>query len=457
MWAKCIVYITFLLLGLGSNLPWNVFITATAYFGYRLKNTTYEANFLSWFSVIFNLTSLATLVLRTAILRQQKERKATEAVFLGLCVITGIIALHCFLTTQPQVHGKEFFYATNISIMIISISTVYLNDGILRILANFPPLYTQGMVVGQALAGIGVSIFNFVILYANLKNQNVIGKESRVQNENADALVYFTLVLFTLIFCTLAFVSLTRMDLFHMYYGNSSEKAKLKEEESTQSAILEHTDAQKSLLDKNEPDPEKTEFIERQLVAYKLRYHLVTSVVIFLITLAVFPGITSSIRSVHDDPGRFLTAYFVPLSFILFNFGDFCGRIVAPWTKIGRAKHLMYTSFGRLVFLPLFMGCNIQDAQAHKLTHVIFPSDTVVILFIFFLAFTNGWLCTLALMDYPEQLNTDKEKEVGGTLMYFFLSSGLCGGSLLSFILQALLVSSGNHHKFGRLGYSVNE
>lgn len=339
--------------------------------------------------------------------------------------------------------------------MIISISTVYLNDGILRILANFPPLYTQGMVVGQALAGIGVSIFNFVILYVNSKKKALMENDSRVQNENTDALVYFTLVLLMLIFCIVAFVLLTKMDLFHRYYGNSSEKAKLKQEESRQAAILEQTDAHESLLEKNEPENEKTEFIERQLVAYKLRYHLVTSVVIFLITLAIFPGITSSIRSVHSDSKRFFPTYFVPLGFILYNFGDFCGRIVAPWMVIHPAKYLMYISFGRLIFLPLFMGCNIQDAQAHKLTHVIFPSDFVVILFIFFLAFTNGWLCTLALMDYPEQLNTEKEKEVGGTLMYFFLSSGLCGGSLLSFILQALLQSNGNHQKFTSLGYSV--
>ena len=58
-------YYIFFLLGIGSLLPWNAFITASEYYRNRFCGTDYVLNFEAWFSVAYSLSSEISLIVRS--------------------------------------------------------------------------------------------------------------------------------------------------------------------------------------------------------------------------------------------------------------------------------------------------------------------------------------------------------------------------------------------------------
>lgn len=440
----------FFLLGVGSSLPWNVFITAQDYFEKRLADTVYAESFLNWFSMAFNISTLLSMLVRTVVIGDRMPG-AIATVFCALFVIMSIMFMHCLLTRMPEFEGDEFFRLTMVSILFVSCASTMMQDGLLRIVAKFPPRCTQGLVAGQAMAGLAVSISNFAILYANADEQ-ADGRLHflRVLAGNADlcAFLYFVLVFLTLIGCVVMFVLLTRMEMFRYYQnadpvpisGSEAEEAKHFNTMDTwdtesRETLLSSADE----LEHGHGDHERKQHVDLVDLAYRLRFYAATPFFVFIITLAVFPGITSAIKSVTPARGRFYRELFTPSSLILFNLGDFVSRLCASWWTTTSDWRVMSASLARIAFVPLLMVCNLQNEHHQVITYVLFHSDLFPLVLVVGFAFTNGLLCTLALMHYPRLLRSREEKELGGTVMFFILSVGLTVGSLMSFVLRAML------------------
>lgn len=98
------VYAIFFLVGIGSSLPWNVFITAQQYFQERLEDTDYEESFLNWFSMAFNISMLLSMVIRTMCFADRMPSAVTTVLF-SLVTTTCVIFGHCWLTRMPEYHG----------------------------------------------------------------------------------------------------------------------------------------------------------------------------------------------------------------------------------------------------------------------------------------------------------------------------------------------------------------
>ncbi|XP_068178645.1 equilibrative nucleoside transporter 2-like isoform X2 [Antennarius striatus] len=90
--------------------------------------------------------------------------------------------------------------------------------------------------------------------------------------------------------------------------------------------------------------------------------------------------------------------------------------------------------FSRLAFVPLLMLCNVKNT---RLT-VLFRHDLAFIAIMALFSFSNGYLATLC-MAYAPQLVTFKDRETAGSLMTFFLVSGLALGASFSFLLGKLV------------------
>jgi equilibrative nucleoside transporter 1/2/3 len=103
--AISLIYAVFVLQGIGSMLSWNVFITADDYFREKFINTPFEETFLSWFGIIFNITALTTMLVRTFICSSDSI-SPSRSVWFSLIVITLVISVHIFFTKMPQFHGK---------------------------------------------------------------------------------------------------------------------------------------------------------------------------------------------------------------------------------------------------------------------------------------------------------------------------------------------------------------
>ncbi|KAG7398327.1 hypothetical protein PHYBOEH_011322 [Phytophthora boehmeriae] len=434
-----VVFSIFFFLGVGSSLPWNVFITAQAYFQHRLAGTTYEDSFLNWFSMAFNVSTLMTMLIRTAVIAERMAG-AVRTVFFSLIVIMGIIFVHCMWTRMPEFHGYSFFHTTMTTILLVACASTLMQEGLLRIVATFPPQYTQAVVSGQSFAGLAVSLSNFIITWMG----DTSGSLLRTMKTNADlcAFLYFVLVFITLVLCLLAFAILTRMALFKHYqnveHPGHRQKEYLDDAVSDAETVdtVDNSPRQRLLSVENEGTDAKVDMLE---VAFKIRFYAAATFFIFVVTLGVFPGITSAIKSVQPDEGKFYRELFTPFTLILFNVSDFVARLAASaWPQLGQKKVLL-ASVGRLIFFPLLMLCNLQDKNQHVITTVVFRSDVLAMLLMAACAFSNGLLCTLALMEYPQLLRTNAEKELGGSIVFFVLSIGLTAGSLMSFVLRAML------------------
>ncbi|OWY98547.1 Equilibrative Nucleoside Transporter [Phytophthora megakarya] len=410
--TSSVVFGIFFFIGIGSSLPWNVFITAQAYFQRRLEGTTYEDSFLNWFSMAFNVSTLMTMLIRTAVVAERMA-SAVRTVFFSLIIIMGVMFMHCSWTRMPEFHGYSFFHTTMMSILLVACASTLMQEGLLRIVATFPPQYTQAVVSGQSFAGLAICA----------------------------AFLYFVLVFITLVLCLLTFAVLTRMTLFR-HYQSVDHPHKQKEYFDDASSETDTVDTfdnspRKRLLDDDGSTPSnKVDMLE---VAFKIRFYAASTFFIFIVTLGVFPGITSAIKSTQPEKGILFDKLFTPFTLILFNTSDFVARLSASWWPELGQKKVLLASIARLIFFPLLMLCNLQNKSHEVITTVLFRSDVLAVLFIAGCAFSNGLLCTLAFMEYPDLLSKNAEKEIGGSIIFFVLSIGLTAGSLMSFVLRAML------------------
>eukprot|EP00064_Thunnus_orientalis_P021472 superscaffoldBa00006524_g21637 len=156
----------------------------------------------------------------------------------------------------------------------------------------------------------------------------------------------------------------------------------------------------------------------------------------FTITIGTFPAITADTKSTIADRGSW-DLYFIPVScFLLFNLCDWGGRsltAVRMWP--GKDSLLLPLAIAaRIVFVPLFMLCNVQP-RLHL--PVFFHHDAWFIVFMVLFAFSNGYLASLCMCYGPKKV-LPHEAETAGAIMAFFLSLGLALGAALSFLFRAL-------------------
>jgi equilibrative nucleoside transporter 1/2/3 len=153
--------------------------------------------------------------------------------------------------------------------------------------------------------------------------------------------------------------------------------------------------------------------------------------------LCLFPGYITTLRSTHecDTHFRLKNDLYVPLSFVVFNMGDFAGRLASAKVPVERISHLslklIVAAASRVIFFPLLLLCVAGD---HDRNTMAVESDFYSLLVQFAFAFTNGILVSCSFMHAPHLVahNTGMQ-ERSSEIMTFALSFGLLSGSLFSF------------------------
>jgi equilibrative nucleoside transporter 1/2/3 len=148
-----------------------------------------------------------------------------------------------------------------------------------------------------------------------------------------------------------------------------------------------------------------------------------------------FPVFTTKIVSIRypgDEssvPPIFQPAAFIPLAFFWWNLGDLSGRVATtlPFSLRHRPHALFGVAVARLMFLPLYLLCNVGGRGA------VVPSDLFYLLLVQFpFGLTNGWLGASCMMAAGEWVD-ESEREAAGGFMGLCLVAGLTVGSMLSF------------------------
>jgi equilibrative nucleoside transporter 1/2/3 len=126
---------------------------------------------------------------------------------------------------------------------------------------------------------------------------------------------------------------------------------------------------------------------------------------------AIFPSVTTSIVSVRQPPPKLLDpAIFIPLHFLAFNgkpsssfipvihayqlsVSDYLGRTYLPTIPmlfLQDAKHVMFASLARTLFIPVFMLCNTSFSNSTSVYTPFINSDLVYFAILFLFGATNG-------------------------------------------------------------------
>ncbi|XP_042691346.1 equilibrative nucleoside transporter 1 [Centrocercus urophasianus] len=436
------VWLIFFILGLGTLLPWNFFMTARQYFIDRLADpqntsclsnqtsmgTASELSYLqSMFDNFMTLCSMVPLLIFTCLNSFIHQRIPQQIRISGSLVAIGLVFLITAIMVKVTMEPLPFFVFTMISIVFINSFGAMLQGSLFGLAGLLPASYTAPIMSGQGLAGIFAALAMIISISIGAQQpESYIG--------------YFTTACVAILLAVVSYILLPRMDFFRYY------SMKDKTEYCVYNAELE---TKRDLIKKDEPNgmeqnnskiipvhnpDEKPSVIS---IFKKLWVMAVSVCLVFTVTIGVFPSITAKVSTTLGKENKW-DLYFISVScFLIFNVFDWTGRsLTALFTWPGKDSCLLPVMVVlRVIFIPLFMLCNVQPRNHLP---VIFSHDAWYIIFMIFFSISNGYLASLCMCFGPKKVLAH-EAETAGAVMAFFLTLGLALGAAVSFLFQILI------------------
>ncbi|CAO3668133.1 unnamed protein product [Rhizopus stolonifer] len=391
-------------------LPWNVFITASEFFAKRFAETIYKETFQNYFSTYSTFTNFLTFII---VLWLQNKSQFTVNSFVPILINTIVFGTMA-ITVEMDFEGDDYFWFVLFFMVLTGGTTSFFQNAVFSEASRLPPVYVQAVLSGQGIAGVVVAVSSIVSALA--------GSSSNIPDDasiSRAAFLYFLSALLITLAALVGRVVVTQIP-FYTYY-----------------MTIRYEDNES-----NEPEPESVTVAE----VVRKTYGLIFSVsYVFAITLMLFPSLTALIKSVRrpNHSGRFFDDdIFIAFHFLLFNVGDWVGRVMplSNRLQVFKVKSLISLSLLRTVFIPLFLVCNVIVSSERYLPALI-QSDLVYFLIVWLFAVSNGWVGSLAMMAAPqlESIKSGAEKSMVGSVMSFSLVLGLAIGGLLSFGVREMI------------------
>ncbi|KAI9037899.1 nucleoside transmembrane transporter FUN26 [Aspergillus affinis] len=416
-------YAVFFLLGVSMLWAWNMFLAAAPYFYHRFQSddwaaTHYQSSILT-VSTITNLGSVFILA------KLQKDASYPRRISISLLINIAVFTLLAFSTIiAKHVSVSTYFGFLMVMVFGASLATGINQNGVFAYVSGFGrEEYTQAIMAGQGVAGVLpciVQILSVIVMPQRKADQ----PEEVPQESSISAFAYFitaTLVSFSAL---LAFLSLVKRrsstspltpDIFQTDYQTHTASPDINDNDN-------HSD---------NDHPTKT--ISLLTLFKKLRLMALSIFLCYAITMT-FPVFTSEIESVHSDPATrsriFDPPVFIPLAFLFWNIGDLAGRMAVLIPSLSLAHRpwsLFLLSLSRIIFIPLYLLCNIRGRGA-AVPSDFFYLGVVQLLF----GVSNGYLGSCCMMGAGHWVEEDEREPTGG-FMGLMLVGGLTVGSLLSF------------------------
>lgn len=410
--SYCLVYIIFFLMGIGSLLPWNFFITAKHYWLYKLSNNTNENSneeqrsdlsdyFESYLTIASTVPSVLCLILNYFLVNRLSSH---VRILSSLFVILAVFILTTVLVKVDVSDCRgEFFIGTLASVAVVSGASNLFSGSVFGISGHFPMRISQALISGQAMGGTLSAVASIMDL--------ALAKD--VKNS---ALAYFLTADIFILICIITYLLLPKLaySRYYMLAASSSPALMTEAGDGTESRSV----------------PPLKPILRKTWVLGLCVFY------VFCVSIMVFPAVSSGIQSVNSDSGSpWTTTYFVPLtSFLLYNMADFCGRQATAWLQIPgpTSRALPVLVFCRSIMVPLLVLCNYQPRDHIQI--VLFTHDVYPVVFNCLLGLSNGYLGTLPMIYGPKVVPRELA-EATGVVMSFFLTLGLAVGSAFSVLI----------------------
>eukprot|EP00062_Callorhinchus_milii_P013070 gi/632960783/ref/XP_007896396.1/ PREDICTED: equilibrative nucleoside transporter 1 [Callorhinchus milii] len=439
------VWLIFLILGLGTLLPWNFFMTAIGYFKHRLQdeidpNLTLngtqplEENYLQGiFGNVMTLCAMLPLLIFSCLNSILHERIPQAVRINGSLIAIFLLFLLTSVLVKINMNPTTFFIITMVTIISVNSFGAVLQGSVFGLAGLLPTYYTTPIMSGQGMAG----------TFAALALICAIASGSEQTNS---AFGYFITACGVILIAILAYLGLPRLEYAQHHFrkerSNHTAPTETSDEADAKFNFLPKDgthDTEKvpsiSLMDKEE-EAEQSENVPVIAIFKKLWLMALLVCFTFTVTIGVFPAVTVDVKSIVSPKGTW-GLYFIPIGcFLFFNVFDWVGRsLTAIFMWPGHNSRLLpVLVLCRVLFVPLFMLCNVWPRRLP----VFFAHDAWFIVFMIFFSFSNGYLASLCMCYGPKKVSP-KEAETAGTIMSFFLSLGLALGAVLSFLFRAMI------------------
>ncbi|KAG8702381.1 hypothetical protein FRC08_003529 [Ceratobasidium sp. 394] len=432
-------------------MPWNAMITAMPYFLARLTGSPFLSSFASWLSVTWTLMSFTSLGFATW--TAENTIPAIRVVLPLACNTLLVVSLA--ITPHVAFLPGLLFALVLANGALQAAFGAYLQTSIIALASAFGPEAIAAYMTGGAFVAVGVSLLKLSTAYAVLAS--VDDKYPAIRPDTAlilglhggtaarGATTYFCMAAVFISAGIIAYAYLypriPRDVLKHDTPGHDSEA------ESDEPSEVDY------LLGRVSRTPIPISTTSIWIVARKNACYNIAVFYIFVVTLALFPAITTSIVSVNSPTHSsiFNPLIFSALHFLNFNLADLVGRALTSFKSISPTsnKSLLVYSLARTAFIPLVLLCNVQHKPHFNLIDKIQPghkpyinSDILYMLILFAFGVTNGHASTLVLMAAPSKVLNPRlelyESKTAARIAQFCLVGGLVVGSAASFGLRAI-------------------
>ncbi|XP_077138059.1 equilibrative nucleoside transporter 1 isoform X2 [Ranitomeya variabilis] len=446
------VWLIFFMLGLGTLLPWNFFMTATMYFTSRLAEPTSDRStpvesdgddsapfnvslgndtgmrvlgppvtqLQSKFNNVMTLCAMLPLLIFTCLNSILHRRISQNIRIAGSLAAIFLVFLLTAIFVKIEFSPITFFTLTMIKIVFINSFGALLQGSLFGLAALFPASYTAPIMSGQGLAGT-FAAFSMICALAS---------GSALEDS---AFGYFITACAVILLALLSYLALNKLEFYQFYTVENLRSAAI--------SNANDVELKKDLLQAGDHRTESgVRTSEKQSIIGILKkiWVLALSIcLVFTVTISIFPSVTADVKSTIAGDSEW-GKYFIPVScFLLFNLFDWAGRSLTTlvmWPSKD-SKLLPVLVAVRLVFLPLFMLCNVRP---RSYVPDLLKHDAWYICIMVLFALSNGYLASLCMCFGPKKVNVH-EAETAGAIMAFFLSLGLALGAGFSFLLRILV------------------
>ncbi|XP_078284246.1 LOW QUALITY PROTEIN: equilibrative nucleoside transporter 2-like [Rhinoraja longicauda] len=391
------VRIIFFVLGLGTLLPWNFFITAIPYFEKHLTaNASVSGNatgnvedpwhFANWMTLLSMLPLLLFTCLNSILYPRISEKLRIAGSLFGIFILFLVTAVMVKLPMQPL----NFFVTTMSVIWFINSFGAVLQGSLFGLIGLLPSKYSCVFMSGQGVAGTFAAMAS---IFAKICGSD----------EDLMALGYFITPCLVVLLTMVLYYILPQLDFAKYHFSKGRQP---RAETECNAELLGHKEQMNGREEKGGIALESLEFSKDGAnkssdvvkVFSKIWIMAIAVCVVFTVTLSVFPAITAKVAS-HTTEGTW-KEYFTPVAcFLLFNVMDWFGRsFTAICMRPRRRGLVLLLAIARLAFIPLFVLCNVQG-RLYQTT--LFPHDAWYLGFMVAFAFSNGYLVTLCMCYAP--------------------------------------------------------
>ena len=211
------VYFIIMLQGFGLLLPWNVTLNAVPYFSDLYSKDTPIATYLTSAYIYPQLPMLFLITFYGHRISFTARIVASLAVQIVLLAAMPLLAPHSMWLTLGI-----FF--------VIGLSTAVLQSSVFGFSSFFPPIFNQGLMVGQGLSGVLACIANVMVLLL-LPDAKTLS-----------AAVYFGVSAASLGACLVSYLYLLQMS-FAQFYIERATKAANRDHEAAATSALDNDGA----------------------------------------------------------------------------------------------------------------------------------------------------------------------------------------------------------------------